>query len=104
MTRYDKLSDSELDNLVMLSYHPKKREKLNLSARENFINIIMEKISDHNLQIDFGDCLINLIHKNIKFKKEEILPMTVYLTVVSEMRILKIAALMLYDENREIIK
>ena len=105
MTRYEQLTESELDGLLMLAFFPNKKEKLNLSNREIFINTIMARIDINNLEVEYGESIIEMLKRTSKSFPKTLTPAWMaYIMALTDIRILKMAALMVFDENKEMIK
>lgn len=100
--RYIKLSDYELDGLLVLAFYPNKKEKINISSKEIFENEIIKKLITDNLTSEFGENVIFFVSKE-KLKKRTIEQGDlIYFGIMAEVRILKMAALKTYDENKEL--
>jgi len=95
------MTDSELDGLLLLSFHPKKREKLNLSDKELFLYTIVDQIKVFNLEKEFGE---NIIHFVSKTTAEKDLGMIAFLIFTIDMKLVKMSALKTFDENKELLK
>lgn len=100
MARYLKLSEAELDGLLTLSYYPSKRDKFNFNDYETFVSTILTKLSDNNLEEEFGDNILELI-KNLESKP---IGLIVFSVLNIDMKIAKMAALKTYDENKDSFK
>lgn len=98
MNRYVKLSDSELDSLLLLSFYPNKKEKINI-GRDFFYTSILSKIEDYQWQEDFSENLLVFLF-NMDVSKID-LNKIVSSAIFSDLRILKMVALKTFHENRE---
>lgn len=94
------MTENELDNLLMLNYHPKRKDKVMLSLRDNFINTIITRIVDAKLETEFGDTLAKLAGLNRSHREGHYC----FTGFVADMKQVKIAALMLYHDNVELLK
>lgn len=102
MTRYHNMTESEIDGILLLSFFPKKKEKLNLTNRENFINLILKKLEDHDLLSEFGENVTSFLSKDAQAKKD--LGFYIYESFLADIKVYKMAALKTFDEYKEIIK
>ena len=98
MNRYQKMTEPELDSLLLLAFDPTKREKLNLSTREMLFDIVMEKISNAQLETEFGENVAVLLPSHEKYNE---LGFIIFASIFSDIRLIKMAALKTYDENKE---
>jgi hypothetical protein len=102
MSRYTKLSDNELNDLLMLAYYPKRRERLNLNIKEIFTNTIIEKIIENDLLEELGDNVIKFLPFNGKDKHP--IGVIIVQSFMSDIRVIKMAALKTYDDFEGMIK
>lgn len=96
------MTESQLDNLLIMAYYPRKVEKINLSNDDIFINFIMKRISDLNLKVEFGEAVVSLFpppYNNMGLSYE-----CLFVAALADLRLFKMAALKTYDENRELAK
>lgn len=102
MTRYTNMTDAELDGLLLLSYYPNKKEKLNLSDKELFFNIILKKIIENNLESELGENMIEFFPRSIKNSKDH--GLYILQAFLSDIKVVKMAALKTYDDFKGHIK
>jgi hypothetical protein len=102
MTRYKNMTEAELDGLIILSFYPKKKEKLNLSNKEIFIHLIIKKLEDADLLSEFGENVISFF--NIEIEKKKDIGVLIYEAFLADIKVFKMAALKTFDENKECIK
>jgi hypothetical protein len=102
MTRYKNMTEAELDGLIILSFYPKKKEKLNLSNKEIFIHLIIKKLEDADLLSEFGENVISFF--NIEIEKKKVIGVLIYEAFLADIKVFKMAALKTFDENKECIK
>jgi hypothetical protein len=102
MARYTNMTDSELDGLLLLAYFPKNKEKLNLSKQDTFINTILKKISDNKLESELGENMIYFFPRDVQLANET----GIYILqgFLSDIRIVKMAALKTFDDFKGMIK
>jgi hypothetical protein len=96
------MTDSELDGLLLLAYFPGRKDKLNLSRKETFLNSIVERIIKNNLESELGENIISFLDIKIIEKKE--IGIIVFKTFMADIQIVKMAALKTFDEYKEMIK
>ena len=96
------MTDSELDGLLLLAYFPKNKEKLNLSKQDIFINTILKKVSDNELSSELGENMIAFFPKEIQNSKD--IGLYILQGFLSDIRIVKMAALKTFDDYKGIIK
>ncbi len=96
------MTDSELDGLLLLAFYPSHKEKLNLSNREIFINTILKKIYINKLDAELGENMIEFFPKEAKDRIES--GVHILQAFLSDIRIVKMAALKTYDDYRGFIK
>lgn len=107
MTRYEKLLDSELDNLLVLNFHPSRKERINFNDYSVFSELIIKKIKAYMIGDDFGDNILfflSVSNKPSKNKKEQKTGELIFMALDCDMRIYKMAALKTFDENKELIR
>lgn len=102
MTRYHNMTDSELDGLLLLAYFPGRKDKLNLTRKETFLNSIIERITKNNLESELGDSIISFLDIT-KIEKND-MGIIVFKTFISDIKIVKMAALKTFDDYKEMIK
>jgi hypothetical protein len=104
MVNYEKLSEAALDQYLALSYLPLRKEKVNLSDKDNFLSMIIPKLKHFDLLDEFGGNVIHFISED-KFsmnkKSNEALAVKVF---CMDMRQIKMAALKTYHDNSDIIE
>jgi len=96
MTRYEKLSDIELDNMLSLAFSLICKGRV--LDTDYFCLSVYKKIENNKLEFEFG--VIYFSRYNQKNKIEVL----IFNIVNTPMRIFKMAALKTYDENREYFK
>ena len=96
------MTDSELNGLLLLAYFPKNKERLNLSNQEIFINTVLKKIIDNNLENELGENMICFFPKDIQKSKDT----GIYILqgFLSDIKIVKMAALKTFDDYKGLIK
>lgn len=102
MTRYKNMTETELDGLLVLSFFPNKKEKLNLSNKDIFIHLILKKLDDHNLLSEFGENVITFFSSETQKKRD--VGIFIYEAFLADIKVFKMAALKTFDENKECIK
>lgn len=102
MTRYHKLSETELNDLLIISFFPKKKERLNLYERDIFNHTIVQKIIENNLKEEFGEQVLFFTKIEVRNKQE--IHSLIIDSFLLDLKIFKMAALKLYDEYKEFIK
>lgn len=60
---YEKLSEAELDQYLLIHCYPSIKDKINLSDRENFISYVFSKIKSLKLEAEFGENLVLFVKK-----------------------------------------
>jgi hypothetical protein len=104
------MTDAELDGLLLLAFHPKKRERLNLSDKELFSQIILSEIAQKDLEEEFGENLIFFtqttpVSLQSAHPKKELTPgILAFRIFTMDMKIVKMSALKTFDESKEITK
>jgi hypothetical protein len=96
------MTDSELDGLLLLSLYPNKKEKINLSSKEVFVNLIIQKLESYDLLSEFGYNVIFFLNDSCNQKKDT--GILIYESFMSDIKIFKMAALKTFDEFMESIK
>jgi hypothetical protein len=99
MHRYHQMTDSQLDGLLLLAYFPKRKEKLNLSSKDNFSHSILKRIKELELEDELGENMIPFLPTN-----NAISGVSLVEAFFSDIRIIKMAALKTFDENKDFIK
>ena len=100
MAQYQKLTDSELDGLLMLGFHPKRKDRASLSQRELFDSTIIPRIDAAKLQGEYADNVAHFLGLTKKMLTSE----NCFAMMTADMRILKMAALKTYHEFSELLK
>jgi hypothetical protein len=95
------MTDSELDGLLLLAYFPNNKEKLNLSRQDLFVNTILSKVAEYNLEDELGENMINFFPQKVRDSKEP--GKHILQGFLSDIRIVKMAALKTYDDFREML-
>lgn len=95
------MTEPELDSLLILAYHPNKREKLNLHDRDLFFSMIAEIIMTYQLETEFGENVAVFLPHHERYNE---LGFLIFSSIFSDIKLLKMAALKTYDENREYFK
>ncbi len=105
------MTDAELDGLLLLAFHPKKREKLNLTDKELFLHIIVDQIKASCLESEFGENIIHFVTikptptdpKEVKAPRTD-LGYIAFLIFTIDMKLVKMSALKTFDEYKESLK
>lgn len=102
MIAYEKLSEAELDQYLLISFLPSRNDKINFSNREVFVGLIFSKLRSLELVEEFGE---NLIHFTCKAISKEVQNYELIAEVFClDMKRAKMAALKTYHEFREQLK
>jgi hypothetical protein len=104
MVNYEKFSEAELDQYLALSYLPTRREKVNLSDKDNFLSLIIPKLRYYDLVDEFGLNIIFFLRDDKKIStrcnnENEL----VVETFCMNMRQIKMAALKTYHDNTDTV-
>ena len=103
MMRYIKLTSSEIDSLLMMAFYPNRVEKINLNTKEDFENLILKKISHHELEEDFSENIL-IFSKLDKKEYNKNSCKYIFQIITCDQHIYKMAALKAFDDNKEFIK
>ena len=96
---YEKLTEAELDQFLLISYLPMRKDKINFSDKDTFVSLIVSKIQQMKAEEDFGENLIFFTKKSSpKVNDEFILASRIFCL---EMKIVKMAALKTYHDITE---
>jgi hypothetical protein len=103
MTRYYKLTNSELDSLLLLAYLPKRIDKINLFNKDELVEQVLYRLAELDLKDEFSDNIAFFLLPKI-ISKNSYPPSIIHDVIMCDIRIYKMAALKTFDENREYIK
>ena len=108
---YFKLTESELDMLLLNAFYPKKKERINFSDTDNFKYMILTLIQDFDIVAEFVNSLLAFakINKSDFFDKDKAkrdlaISLHLFNLVNIDIKILKMAALKAYHDNKEYIR
>lgn len=104
MTRYDRLSESELDGLLFLAYYPGKKDKKNISSRDEFLDLFMARIEYYKCGIEFGEALVTILSEKKIISSSINASTLAHIIITTDIKLLKMAALRVYDEHKEMMK
>jgi hypothetical protein len=96
---YEKLSEAELDQYLLISYLPMRKDKINFSDKDTFVSLIVAKIIQLKIEEDFGENLILFAKKDTPWLDD--LSLLVSKVFCLEMKIVKMAALKTYHDTTE---
>lgn len=58
---YNKLTEAELDMLLLNAFYPKKKERINFSDIDNFKYMILNLVQEHDICDEFVDSLLSFL-------------------------------------------
>lgn len=96
------MTEKELDGLLLMAYFPTRKERLNLSHKDIFINTIIDKIIKNDLKSEFGENVIFFLPSDIKSRNET--GEFILETFLGDMVLFKLAALKTFDDFQGHIK
>jgi hypothetical protein len=94
---YEKLTEAELDQFLLISYLPNKKDKINFSDKDTFVSLIVSRIQQMKIEDDFGENLIFFT----RIDSIENLNLLASKIFCLEMKIVKMAALKTYHDATE---
>ena len=94
---YQKLSEAELDQYLLIHCYPSIKDKINLSDRDNFISYVFSKIKLLKLEAEFGENLV-LFVKKVSNKESYGLVAEIF---CCDMKAAKMAALKTFHDEKD---
>lgn len=94
---YQKLTEAELDQYLLIHCYPSIKDKVNLSDRENFITYVFSKIRSSKLESEFGENLVHFVKKDIHSDSYAV----VAEIFCCEMKLAKMAALKTFHDDKD---
>lgn len=101
---YEKLSDSELDQLLLISYLPNRVDKINFSDKETFISMIVSRIKSMDISEEFGENILLMAKRTSQLERPESNSLSIVSIFCLDMKYIKMAALKTFHDNSEFIK